>query len=91
MTLRDESRTRDEMPLRTEGTSAPVDRPAAGATQAAVVHVAATPALVETAQPAARPRRGKRLVVLTLLAAAIGFGGYKGHEWWTIGLSLIHI
>lgn len=85
MTLRDESRTRDEMPLRTEGTSAPVDRPAAGATQAAVVHVAATPALVETAQPAARPRRGKRLVVLTLLAAAIGFGGYKGHEWWTIG------
>ena len=85
MTLRDESRTRDEMPLQTAGTSTPVDRPAAGGTQPAMVPVAATPARVETAPAAVKPRRGKRLVLLTLLTAAIGFGGYKGHEWWTVG------
>ncbi len=76
---------RDERPLPASDSSALTDWPAASTPPAPVVHAVAPPALVETAPVAAKPQRGKRLVLLALLAAAIGFGGYEGQEWWKVG------
>ncbi|WP_299659697.1 HlyD family secretion protein [Methylobacterium sp.] len=46
-----------------------------------------TPAVIG-AQPVAspaKPRRTKKLVLVTLLAAALGGGAYKAYDWWTFG------
>ena len=43
----------------------------------------------EVAEPKARKGFGKKPVILTVLAAALAFGAYEGHEWWTNGRFLI--
>ena len=46
-----------------------------------------TPAVIGGAPVAlpAKPRRTKKLVLVTLLAAALGGGAYKAYDWWTFG------
>jgi membrane fusion protein (multidrug efflux system) len=43
----------------------------------------------EVAEPKAMKGFGKKPVILTVLAAALAFGAYEGHEWWTNGRFLI--
>jgi membrane fusion protein, multidrug efflux system len=66
-----------------------VDQLTHPATRAAlpVSSAAGTPVVVEPAQakPTRKPRRTKTLVMGALLAAALGGGAYKAHEWWTVG------
>jgi membrane fusion protein (multidrug efflux system) len=41
-------------------------------------------------QPAARKSKlGKKPVILAVLAAALGFGGYEGYHWWTDGRFMV--
>jgi membrane fusion protein (multidrug efflux system) len=39
--------------------------------------------------PPAKKGFGKKPVILAVLAAALAFGGYEGHEWWTNGRFMI--
>ena len=39
----------------------------------------------DVAGPAVKPKRVRKLALLTLLAVTLAFGGYKGHEWWNVG------
>jgi membrane fusion protein (multidrug efflux system) len=43
----------------------------------------------EVAEPKAMKGFGKKPMILTVLAAALAFGAYEGHEWWTNGRFLI--
>ncbi|MGO4525385.1 HlyD family secretion protein [Microvirga sp. 2MCAF35] len=49
----------------------------------------------ETAAPVAEPPKakkkgfGKKPVILAVLAAALGFGGYEGYHWWTDGRFMV--
>ncbi|MCB1488514.1 MAG: HlyD family secretion protein [Bauldia sp.] len=54
------------------------------------VTAAASGKAVEPARTAA-PKRGgrRRLVLMTVLAAALGAGGYYGYDWWTNGRFIV--
>jgi len=54
---------------------------------AAVPAPAMTPAVIATPTGEARPRprRMRKVVLATLLLAALGGGAYKAHAWWTVG------
>ena len=73
-------------------TASPAQIPNQGASpvasQVPATRPAATPDL-PAAQPVQPPGAKKRplrkLVLLTLLAGALGFGGYEGYRWWTVG------
>ncbi|WP_114947518.1 HlyD family secretion protein [Microvirga calopogonii] len=49
----------------------------------------------ETAAPVAEPAKakkkgfGKKPIILAVLAAALGFGGYEGYHWWTDGRFMV--
>ncbi len=70
----------------TQPTAETASPPAVGAPApvppAAVPAAAPVPALAAAA-PKRRPLR--RLILLALLAGAIGVGGYQGWRWWTVG------
>ncbi|MGU3360155.1 HlyD family secretion protein [Methylobacterium sp. M6A4_1b] len=59
----------------------------ASAPQAAETNASRTPAVVATAaaEVPVKPRRTRKLVLATLLLAAVGGGAYKVHDWWTVG------
>ncbi|GJD74305.1 HlyD family secretion protein [Methylobacterium goesingense] len=44
-----------------------------------------TPAVIAAAEAPAKPRRARKLVMATLVLAALGGGAYKAHAWWTVG------
>jgi membrane fusion protein (multidrug efflux system) len=44
----------------------------------------------EAAAPKAKKKGfGKKPIILAVLAAALGFGAYEGHEWWTNGRFMV--
>jgi membrane fusion protein (multidrug efflux system) len=43
----------------------------------------------ETVPPAKKKGLGRKLVILAVLAAALGFGGYEGYGWWTDGRFMV--
>ena len=45
--------------------------------------------LPEIAPPAKKRGLGKKPVILAVLAAALAFGAYEGHEWWTDGRFMV--
>ncbi|MBL0402710.1 HlyD family secretion protein [Microvirga aerilata] len=47
------------------------------------------PAPADVAAPKAKKGFGKKPVLLAVVAAALGFGSYEGHEWWTNGRFLV--
>jgi membrane fusion protein (multidrug efflux system) len=40
-------------------------------------------------EPKAKRKFSKKPVILAVLAAALGFGAYEGHEWWTNGRFMV--
>ncbi len=64
-----------ENPVRTVATHPLVDAPARA------------PAIIEPAVTEAvpAPRRTRKLVLITVLAALLAGGAYKAHDWWTVG------
>ncbi len=74
-----------------EGFRAEPAQPATVETNAAAVPPAAvpaapkTPAVIAAAEAPAKPRRARKLVMATLVLAALGGGAYKAHAWWTVG------
>jgi membrane fusion protein, multidrug efflux system len=43
----------------------------------------------QAAEPKAKRKFGKKPIILAVLAAALGFGGYEGHQWWTNGRFMV--
>ncbi|GEO15825.1 HlyD family secretion protein [Microvirga aerophila] len=43
----------------------------------------------QAAEPNANRKIGKKPIILAVLAAALGFGGYEGHQWWTNGRFMV--
>jgi membrane fusion protein (multidrug efflux system) len=43
----------------------------------------------EAAAPKAKRKLGKKPIILAVLAGALAFGGYEGHEWWTNGRFMV--
>ncbi|NEU11668.1 HlyD family secretion protein [Methylobacterium sp. BTF04] len=56
-----------------------------GTPSPAIGQASASVVVVPEPESAVKPRSKKRLVLLALLAVAIGAGGYKGYDWWTVG------
>ncbi|KQP42873.1 hemolysin D [Methylobacterium sp. Leaf104] len=83
MSLREDDGFRAEPALVDEGAPSGSTSPP----QAAVTTALRTPALIAAAPAEAspKPRRTRKLVLATLLLAALGGGAYKAHDWWTVG------
>ena len=87
MSLREDDEFRAES---APSDSARVDTVDAGrvpAPAAAVPAPTLTPAVIAptTNEARPRPRRVRKVVLATLLLAALGGGAYKAHAWWTVG------
>jgi membrane fusion protein (multidrug efflux system) len=50
--------------------------------------VQATPPVQEPAAPK-KPKSRKKPVILAVMLAALGFGGYEGYQWWTNGRFMV--
>lgn len=50
---------------------------------------AAQPAAAPVAPKSAKRGFGKKPVILAVLMAALGFGGYEGYHWWTAGRFMV--
>jgi membrane fusion protein (multidrug efflux system) len=49
----------------------------------------AEPVAPQVPAPKAKKRFGKKPVIMAVLVAALGFGAYEGHEWWTNGRFMV--
>jgi len=80
-------------PARGETLEGPTDRARVDAKRAPPTGEAAPdPAAHQPAPPSEAPkpaRSRKTFVLAAVLLAALGFGGYEGHSWWTNGRFMV--
>ncbi len=87
MSLREDDEFRAELAPSDPARVDTVDAGRVPAPAAAVPAPTLTPAVIApmTNEARPRPRRVRKVVLATLLLAALGGGAYKAHDWWTVG------